>query len=81
MKDKEKIETSEKRQLGVIEGTITKGKLKGKPFKIRLGPTPADSHIVAGGQVLLCTKMVIVLDIENPATNISFDCWMLPEDD
>jgi len=76
-----KSEISSKHNLGVIEGIITKGVLKGEPFKIRLGPTPSECQMIAGGHVLLCTKASITIDVEKPVTEIAFNCWLLPEEE
>jgi len=76
----DKKDKTSRRELGVLEGKITRGKLKGKPFKIRLGASPAETQITAGGQVLMCTKMNIEMDVEKQVNLVSFEVWLLPED-
>ena len=64
----------------VLEGVITNGDLKGKSFVVYLGDTPAKSQLVINNIIMPCTRIEVVVDREQPAINVKFNCWFLPEE-
>jgi aspartate/glutamate racemase len=78
-KQKSREEEIQESHSSVLEGVITNGDLKGKAFVVYLGDTPAKSQLVINNIIMPCTRIEVVVDREQPAINVKFNCWFLPE--
>ena len=70
----------ESRKEESINGILTSGKLKGKPFTIFFDKDPTKTQLVVNGNVVPYTKLSIVSNRSEAVATIEIEGWFIPEE-
>lgn len=72
--------SGESRKSEVINGILTSGKLKGKPFTIFFDKSPTKTQLVVNGNVVPYTRLLITSDRNETVATIEIEGWFIPEE-
>lgn len=80
MTEKNPEDSGESRKKEVVNGVLTSGKLKGRPFTIFFDKDPTKTQLVVNGNVVPYTKLSITSNRSEAVAKIEIEGWFIPEE-